>query len=315
MIWNFVLDNIVNYLLKNLPSNYLFDNKEINRIRNCFGDSYVKEFKKLVSWPVIWIWVYRSSNEILILGQASQKQFLQMHNHLILFFKKCGLINNKKKENSVKVFMPGAYFDFLEFQFQCANSKNWRIYKKKYSLNQFCNRFIIIIRSKTYKYISISFKTLFKGNKVNFPVAILIKSYNKWLIGVVKYFGLIKDTWIQLLKLNHFAYLKFKRFIIWKFSSKPKLKTFIREKYFTSDYLVKDCSFIQLKVQDILFYEKPSFSSISPINHCFKTYIYLENLLYIENVFQNSLSWKFNFKKFCTKFLRAVILKSEFIQF
>jgi hypothetical protein len=54
------------------------------------------------------------------------------------------------------------------------------------------------------------------------------------------------------MKLNHFAYFKFKKLLLRKFSSKPKLRTFLREKYFTSDYLVKDGYTIQLKVQDVI---------------------------------------------------------------
>jgi hypothetical protein len=57
---------------------------------------------------------------------------------------------------------------------------------------------------------------------------------------------------VQLIKFNYFAYLQFNRLFLKKFVSKPKLKTFIRTKYFTKDHLAKGLGITQFKVQDII---------------------------------------------------------------
>lgn len=59
---------------------------------------------------------------------------------------------------------------------------------------------------------------------------------------------------MQLIKFNYFAFLRFNRFFFKKFASKPKLRTFIGTKYFTKNHLARGINIIQLKVQDIIFF-------------------------------------------------------------
>lgn len=141
----------------------------------------------------------------------------------------------------------------------------------------------ITIRPKSYKAIILKFKSLFARNRISFPVETLIKDYNRWLTGVVTCFGVTRSTRIQLIKLNHFAYLKFKKLLFRKFSSKSKLRTFLREKYFTSDYLVKDNATIQLKVQDTIPHGGQPLHNIAPTISSLKANIYLDFSLYVEN--------------------------------
>lgn len=216
--------------------------------------------------PSIKVRVYCYANEILVLGKASQKQFFGIYKRLVLFLKDRGL-NIKEKKNIMEVFLPGAKFEFFGFQFQHLGYSNSKIYLgryTRYSFSEPCvilkdfhsaqrhNNLIITICPKYYKSIVSKFKLLFLRHCAGFSVKVLIKNYNKWLTKVVQYFGLTRSTKIQLMKLNHLAFLKFKKLLLNKFSSRPKLKTFLRNKYFTSDYLVKDGANIQLKVQDLI---------------------------------------------------------------
>ena len=294
---NFVLDGLENYLLQNLPPRYQFNDEEINRIRQQFGQEKVEQYRKPSDWPNVRVRVYRYADDILILGKASQEQFMNIYKRLVLFLKDRGL-NVKEKENPVEVFSLGAKFEFLGFQFQFADYKNSKIDRGKYTRYSFSEPFMVLrdlrvaryrnglfitIRPKSYKSIMSKFKSLFARNRAGLPVETLIKNYNEWLTGAVTYFGLTRSTRIQLMNLNHLAYLRFKKLLLRKFSSKPKLRTFLRAKYFTSDYLAKDGATIQLKVQDIIPHGGQPLHNIAPTINFLKTNIYLDQYLHIKN--------------------------------
>jgi retron-type reverse transcriptase len=297
LICNFVLNGLENYLLKNLSHRYQFNDEEINRIRQQFGQKKVEQYAKPSDWPRVRIRVYRYAYDILILGKASQEQFLDIYKRLVLFLKDRGL-NVKEKKNPVKVFSPRAKFEFLGFQFQYPDYKNSQIDRGKYTRYSFSdpymvlrglrnakhrNKLLITIDPKSYKSIMFKFKSLFSRNRTGLPVKVLIKDYNEWLIGVIKYFGLTRSTRIQLMKLNHLAFLRFKKLLLKKFSSKPKLRTFLRTKYYTSDCLVKDGTNIQLKVQNFIPYGGRPLHNIAPTIKSLRANIYLDHSLYIKN--------------------------------
>jgi hypothetical protein len=85
------------------------------------------------------------------------------------------------------------------------------------------------------------------------------------------------------MKLNNFAYLKFKKIILRKFSSKPKLKTFLRERYFTLNYLARDGDTTQLRVQDVPLYGEWFWHRIVTTTSFLTSNIYLNSSLYIVN--------------------------------
>ena len=294
---NFVLDGLEEFLLKDLPLRYPFDDKEINRIRKQFGEKKVNQYKNPSDWTKVRIRVYRYADDILILGKASQEHFISIYKRLVLFLKNRGL-NLKEKEDPIKVFLPGSKFEFLGFQFQFADFKNSKINIGKYTRYSFSEPFMVLrglqkaqyrdglfitIRPKSYKSIRLKFKSLFTSNRIGLPVETLIKDYNKWLTGTVGYFGVTRPTRIQLIRFNHFAYLRFKKLLLQKFASKPKLRTFLRKKYFTSDYLVKDGATIQLKMQEVVPHAGQPLHKIAPTIDSLKANIYLDSSLYLEN--------------------------------
>ena len=294
---NFVLDGLEEFLLKDLPPRYQFDDNEINRIRQQFGQEKVDQYKIPSSWAKVRVRVYRYADDILILGKASQEHFTYIYKRLVLFLKARDL-NFKEKEKPVEVFSPEAEFKFLGFQFQFVNYKNSNIDRGKYTRYSFSEPFIVLrgsravryrdgplitIRSKSYKSIMSKFRSLFAFNRVGLSVEALVKDYNEWLTGILTYFGVTRSTRIQLMKLNHFAYLKFKKLLLRKFSSKPKLRTFLRKKYFTSDGLVGDGNTIQFKVQDIIPHGGQPLHNIALTISFLKANIYLDSSIHIEN--------------------------------
>jgi hypothetical protein len=270
---NLALDGLEHFLLKNLSFRYQFYDKEINCICQQFGQKKVNKCKIFSDWSKVGVRVYRYLDALLILGKASQEHFIGIYKRLVLFLKDRGL-NLKEKETSIGVFLPGAKFEFLGFQFQFANSKINRgkcifysflkplMVLKGLHAARYRDSLFITICPKSYKLIMLKFKSLFTRNRVGLSVEILIKNYNEWLTGIVTYFGVTRSTRIQLMKFDNLAYLKFKELLLRKFSSKPKVRTFVRKKYFTSNYLIKNGDTIQLKVQDIIPYEGGAFCII-----------------------------------------------------
>jgi hypothetical protein len=87
------------------------------------------------------------------------------------------------------------------------------------------------------------------------------------------------------------------------------LRTFLREKYFTSDYLVKDGDTTQLKVQEVIPHGGRSLHNIAPTISFLKANIYLNSFGYIENNYKKILmdarqkpqmNRGFNAKEFCS---------------
>jgi hypothetical protein len=297
LIHNFVLNGLEKFLLNHLPFRYPLDNKEVTRIKQQSGQKKADSYKNYSNWPVTRLRVYRHANNILVLGQASQEYFVSIYKHLILFLKNRGL-SLKQKKKFIRIFSPEARFEFFGFQFQFAACKNSKINKGKdtrhslvtqakllkgFQIERHRHSSFITICSQSYKLIILKFKSLFARNKVGFSVETLIKDYNKWLVSVVTYFGLTRTTWIQLTKFNHLAYLKFKKLLLRKFSSKPKLKTFLCEKYFNLDYLLKDGVITQLRAQNLFSYQIRPFYNFKAILSAFKPNIYLHSFLYVKN--------------------------------
>lgn len=116
LICNFVLDGLEEFLLKDLPHKYQFNDKEINRIRQQFGQEKVNQYKKPSDWPMVRVRVYRYAGDILILGKASQEHFIGIYKRLVLFLKDRGL-SLKKKKILLKYFYQKKNLNFLDFSF------------------------------------------------------------------------------------------------------------------------------------------------------------------------------------------------------
>lgn len=69
--------------------------------------------------------------------------------------------------------------------------------------------------------------------------------------GMVNYFGLTQTTRTQLKYLNYLGYRFFRKLLLQKFSSTPKVYNFIRANYYTTDWRVFDDKEKQLKTSDI----------------------------------------------------------------
>lgn len=271
LICNILLNGLENYVLNPLAFKYFFNSEEIISICKKLKIKKIQQYNCLHKYPKVKVKIYRYINDILLIGQGSYEQFLNIFKRLIEFLTIRGLFI-KNKKNFVQDFCPGSKFEYLGFQF--ANCKNSKINKSKYTkpfiaminfqYTQFHNNLILIIQNKSYKNIKLNFHYLFTRNRAVLPIEILIKEYNQWLNGVINYFGLNRLTRTQLIKFNHFAYIRFNRLFFKKFASKPKLKTFISTKYFSKDHLVQGFGITQFKVQDIIPFVISTLYKITP---------------------------------------------------
>lgn len=186
-----MFDGLENYLLKNISHRYTLNDEDINCIRQQFRQNKFEQYAEFPDWFSVRVRVYRYVDNVLILGKASQQQFLDIYIRLVLFFKDRGL---SVKKNPVEVFLPGAKFEFLGFQFQYLDYKNCKGDKRKYMrypfsepymvLKGLCstplyNNLLITICSKSYKCIMSKFKLLFSRDRAGLPIKVLIKDYNE----------------------------------------------------------------------------------------------------------------------------------------
>lgn len=66
----------------------------------------------------------------------------------------------------------------------------------------------------------------------------IINMLNQQIIKFSNYFNLSKQTKVQLKKLSHSTYLKIKRRLYQKFTSKPKTRTYVRQKFLINNTII-----------------------------------------------------------------------------
>ena len=72
-------------------------------------------------------------------------------------------------------------------------------------------------------------------DNITLSVNELVKRYNSFLRETVTNFGITANLRTRLKILDYKAYKKFRRLLLQKFSSKPKVWSYLRKNYYTKD--------------------------------------------------------------------------------
>jgi hypothetical protein len=152
----------------------------------------------------------------------------------------------KKTESNIEIFKPGAKFDYLGFRFIHTNIKHKAIDNGKYTKFRWHDPFLslrghqnarvrsgllILVRPKSYQKIKSDIRKLLSPKICPLPVSLIIDKINKWLRGIVNYYGLTKSTRYQLKILDYFIYKRLGKILLRKFGSKPGVRSFIRRRF------------------------------------------------------------------------------------
>ncbi len=194
----------------------------------------------------------RFADDILILGKNTPEAFETTLKVLKKELKEKGL-SLKKKENFIFEFKPGVSFDYLGFRFIYTSYKSKKLNNGRFTRNDYMKPFqtirgatsakdrsglLIIIQPQSFKNCCNKIRKILSRSNSTLSINELIKQYNSAIRGIVNYFGLTETTRTQLRYLNYLGYRFFRKLLLQKFSSAPKVHGFIRAKYYTTDWRV-----------------------------------------------------------------------------
>lgn len=188
----------------------------------------------------------RFIDDILIIGKSENETFQIIHDKLIMFLKERGL-NIKNDEQKFFVFKPGTSFSFLGFVFTYPDINLKRFKNGKYTkfvssdfFNKLKNlqsadkrrKLLITIRPKSINRLKLKLKLNTDRNKTYLSVKEIISNVNSVWLGSLNYFAITNSCRRQLKVLEAYLIKRIKKMLYWKYSSMPKLHSFVYNEYF-----------------------------------------------------------------------------------
>jgi hypothetical protein len=245
-ICNLVLDGIDDLLLKLKRNNKLFLKHTLNnKVKSSWSRVFSSmRISKKHYLPKIEITYLRYANDIIFYGYHNKKIFSKIKKEITRFLTKRGF--TIKSLNNIFQFKPKSAFLFLGHKyispskFRKQKLNNGRFTKKKYTLlNIVKNRFATNLRSRifvtispnAYKRFKYSIRKIFKKGHFYMSVAQVISILNKKMKSFVYSFLNTDKIRIQFNSLDNSIRKWFWKWLKKKYSSKPKLLTFLYEKF------------------------------------------------------------------------------------
>lgn len=260
MICNIVLDGLQDFIQDNLPVRYIKSKEELDYIKFKIG----KEPAKSVSRAYLQVFCVRYADNILILSKCLKSHVKKIQNLLISFLNKRGL---KIKDSSVfqgKRFKPGSSIEYLGFCFKYPNTAKLSFVRGKYTklefspvsiANRTLNRYsrsgpYLLIQKRCMKKLKDSLKIQLNRKNCYLSVEIMIDKVNTILRGALNCYNVTATTKKQLLPLNDLLHKLFYKYLLRKFSSIPKIYTFIKTNFVNQNRFIAKNK-VLLRVGDI----------------------------------------------------------------
>ena len=275
MICNIVLDGLQDFVQNNLPNRYTKSKKELDYVKFKTG----KEPTKSVSRVYLQVFCVRYADDILILSKCAKSHVEKIQHLLVEFLNRRGLEIKNSSVFQGKCFKPGFSIEYLGFKFKYPNLNQSSFDKGKYTKLGFNPMSVadglfsrysrsgpyLLIQNRRLKKLKDSLKTQLNRKNSYLPVALMIDQVNAILRGALNYYNLTSSTKNQLLPLNDLLYKLFYKYLLRKFSSKPKIYTFIRTNFRNQSRFVSKNK-VLLRVGDVNPFESVSLVSIAPGN-------------------------------------------------
>nr|UBY46128.1 hypothetical protein [Porphyridium purpureum] len=210
----------------------------------CFKRSNCKYSKKTSSSssyrsrPKILFLMYLSN--VLIIGKNPKVNFLIVFDRITTFLAVRGF-NMKNSNTVVQTFSPKFSFKFLGHRFikypsfrstwlqklnyKAITTRNQHIYSN--------NSFLTLIDNKLLNAVSFQIKNFLSRKNTPLPVDLLIKKVNKLVYKTVIYFSYFNSIQSQLKYLDHVIFKQFWSFLVNKFRSIKKVKSFVKKNFYT----------------------------------------------------------------------------------
>jgi len=253
----------------------------------------IKEIGK-TRWILRSIKCIRFIDDILIIGKSDEGTFELLFDKLKFFLKERGLFIKDENLTSFKKFeefKPGNSFEYLGFKFIYPDI-NLRKFKNgkftKYNICDFYSRLkglnsvkskqrlLVIIRPKSLIKLKNKLREITNRNKAYLEVKEIIKKVNEIWVGFCNYFGISLQCRIQLKNIESFIINRIKKLLYWKFSSKPKMRTYVYNEYFFENTW-KDGNFELKTLKKLKVFNHKPLHSLSPSLSNLKLNIFLDN--------------------------------------
>jgi retron-type reverse transcriptase len=275
MICNIVLDGLQDFVQDNLPSRYTKSKEELDYVKFKTG----KEPTKSVSRTYLQVFCVRYADDILILSKCAKSHVKKIQHLLVEFLNRRGLEIKNSSVFQGKRFKPGSSIEYLGFKFKYPNLKKSSFDKGKYTKLGFNPMSVadatfsrysrsgpyLLIQNRRLKKLKDSLKIQLNRKNSYLPVELMIDQVNAILRGALNYYNLTSSTKNQLLPLNDLLHQLFYKYLLRKFSSKPKIYTFIRTNFRNQNRFVSK-SKVLLRVGDVNPFESVPLVFIAPGN-------------------------------------------------
>jgi len=296
MICNIVFDGLQDFVQDNLPSRYTKSKKELDYVKFKTG----KEPTKFVSRRYLQVFCVRYADDILILSKCAKSHVKQIQHFLVEFLNRRGLEIKNSHVFQGKRFKPGSSIEYLGFKFKYPNLNQSSFDKGKYTKLGFNPMSVtdgtfsrysrsgpyLLIQNRRLKKLKNSLKIQLNRKNSYLPVELMIDRVNAILRGALNYYNLTSSTKNQLLPLNDLLHKLFYKYLLRKFSSKPKIYTFIRTNFRNQNRFVSK-SKVLLRVGDVNPFESVPLVFIAPGNEFLVANPYVDQDIIDEKIEKN----------------------------
>lgn len=296
MICNIVLDGLQDFMQDNLPTRYTKSKEELDYVK--FKTD--KEPTKSVSRTYLQVFCVRYADDILILSKCTKSHLKKIQHLLIEFLDRRGLEIKNSSVFQGKRFKPGSSIEYLGFKFKYPNLNKSSFDKGKYTKFEFNPMSItdgtfsrysrsgpyLLIQNRRLKILKDSLKIQLNRKNSYLPVELMIDQVNIILRSALNYYNLTSSTKNQLLPLNDLLHKLFYKYLLRKFSSKPKIYTFIRTNFRNQNRFVSKKK-VLLRVSDVNPFESVDLVFIAPGNEFLVANSYVDQDIIDEKIEKN----------------------------
>jgi retron-type reverse transcriptase len=262
----------------------------------------------------------RFASDILILGEGTLAVFNIVLKVLTQKLKEKGLILQDTDKPIIE-FKPKICFDYLGFRFSCKGFKKEKLIFGRLAFKNYRDSlriihrevfvkniggFVLSIQPESFRKCCARIRELLTRSNSGLPVDQLLKWYNYNLRSVVNYFGVTINTRNQLRYLDNLSHCWFRRLLLQKYSSVPKVNRFVHWLYYTKDWRVSWSQEKQLKTLDVKPFGNMLVGSICLPKNVLKANLYID-LVELDKTWAKSLvlqeilrDYRIFFKSFAT---------------
>jgi retron-type reverse transcriptase len=295
-ICNIVLDGLQDFIQENLPTRYTRSPEELGYIKF----KSLGKLSRSVSRAYIQLFCIRYADDILILAKCLKVHMKKIQELLVTFLNKISLSIKSPSIFQGRLFKPGSSFEYLGFKFIYPHLNKPNFDKGKFTKVKYTPMSVatgeatrysrsgpyLLVQNRSFDNIKTKLKTQLNAINSYVPPDVMIDKLNSILRGALNYYNLTGTITKQLLPLNDLLHRFFYKYLLRRYSSKPKIYTFIR-KNFRKDKRFSAENKVLLRVTDVKPLNSVALIFIAPGNSVLNANIYLDKNIIDEKTESN----------------------------